>query len=159
MAGDKLTHLREDGAAHMVDIGDKSSTKRVARASGEIHMDKPTLAAIQSGNAPKGDVLSTARIAAIMAAKNTAHAIPLCHIIPLSAVTVEFQWLENGIKAIAEVKCHGKTGVEIEALQAVQIALLTIYDMAKALDKSMVMTNIMLEQKSGGQSGDFERQK
>lgn len=155
----KLTHLDETGAAHMVDIADKSETVRIATASGCVIMQKPTLDLILSGNAVKGDVIGTARLAGIMAAKKTSDLIPLCHPLMLSKVTVEIEADETlpGLRVQAMVKLTGKTGVEMEALTAVSIACLTIYDMAKAVDKAMIISNIALDTKSGGKSGDWQR--
>jgi cyclic pyranopterin monophosphate synthase len=155
MMAKSLTHLDETGSAHMVDVGTKSATQRMARARGVIRMSKEALAAITAGNAPKGDVLSTARIAAIMAAKKTGELIPLCHPLALDAVDIEFDNLEDGIAATATASLTAKTGVEMEAMTAVSIALLTIYDMAKALDKGMVIGDIRLIEKRGGKSGHW----
>ena len=152
-----LTHLDEHGNARMVDVGGKTSSARIAVASGQIRMSREALDAIQAGNAPKGDVLGTARIAGIMAAKKTAELIPLCHPLALDAVTVDFSFEGDAISATATVSLAGKTGVEMEALTAVSVALLTIYDMAKALDKAMVIEKICLIQKRGGKSGDWTR--
>lgn len=151
----KLTHLDSDGAAHMVDVGGKPATARRAVASGRITMSPQVLAAIREGNAPKGDVLGTARIAGIMAAKRTGELIPLCHPLGLEAVTIDFQYEEGAIRATATASLTGKTGVEMEAMTAVSVALLTIYDMAKAIDKGMVISDIRLIAKSGGKSGDW----
>jgi cyclic pyranopterin phosphate synthase len=153
----KLTHLDEQGQARMVDIGDKGSTRRVAVASGRISMSKAALAAIAEGNAPKGDVIAAARIAGIMAAKKTSELIPLCHPLALDSVTVDFVFEEAAVRATATASLSGKTGVEMEALTAVSVALLTIYDMAKALDKGMVIGEICLIEKRGGKSGDWTR--
>ncbi|MHA6333483.1 cyclic pyranopterin monophosphate synthase MoaC [Qipengyuania sp. CAU 1752] len=150
-----LTHLDETGSAHMVDVGTKTATHRMARARGVIHMSKEALAAIKAGDAPKGDVLSAARIAGIMAAKKTSELIPLCHPIALDAVDIEFDYLEDGIAATAKASLTAKTGVEMEAMTAVSITLLTIYDMAKALDKGMVLGDIRLIEKRGGKSGHW----
>ena len=150
-----LTHLGPDGAAHMVDVGGKPATARRAVAEGRIAMRPDTLAAIRAGNAPKGDVLGTARIAGIMAAKRTGELIPLCHPLGLEAVNIEFDYEESAIRATATASLTGKTGVEMEAMTAVSVALLTIYDMAKALDKGMVITGVRLIAKSGGKSGDW----
>jgi cyclic pyranopterin phosphate synthase len=152
----KLTHLDSDGAAHMVDVGGKPATARRAVASGRITMSAEALAAIREGNAPKGDVLSAARLAGIMAAKRTGDLIPLCHPLGLEAVSVEFAYEANGIRATATASLTGKTGVEMEAMTAVSLALLTIYDMAKAIDKGMVISDIRLIAKSGGKSGDWK---
>ena len=149
------THLDETGAAHMVDVGAKPATQRRAVAGGRIAMTPQALEAIRSGNAPKGDVISTARIAGIMAAKRTADLIPLCHPIALSSVIVEFLWEANGISVRATASTSGPTGVEMEALTAASVALLTLYDMAKALDRAMVLGDIRLLEKSGGRSGDW----
>ena len=149
------THLDESGAAHMVDVGAKAATGRRAVAGGRIAMAPEALAAIRSGNAPKGDVLSTARIAGIMAAKRTAELIPLCHPLALTSVAVEFDWEADGISVRATAATTGPTGVEMEALTAASVALLTLYDMAKALDRAMVLGDIRLLEKSGGRSGDW----
>lgn len=150
-----LTHLDESGAARMVDVGGKRETARSATATGRIAMSAEALAAIRQGDAPKGDVLAAARIAGIMAAKKTAELIPLCHPLALDAVTLDFAFIEGGIEATANVSLTGRTGVEMEALTAVSIALLTIYDMAKALDKGMTIGPIRLIEKTGGKSGDW----
>lgn len=149
------THLDESGAAHMVDVGAKAATGRRAVAGGRVTMTPEALAAIRSGNAPKGDVLSTARIAGIMAAKRTAELIPLCHPLALTSVAVEFDWEADGISVRATAATTGPTGVEMEALTAASVALLTLYDMAKALDRAMVIGDIRLLEKSGGRSGDW----
>lgn len=151
----KPTHLDETGAAHMVDVGSKPATTRRAVAVGRITMSSEALEAIRSGNAPKGDVLSTARIAGIMAAKRTAELIPLCHSLALTKVGVDFAWEESGIAITATAATTGPTGVEMEALTAASIALLTLYDMAKALDRAMIIGDIRLLEKSGGRSGDW----
>lgn len=149
------THLDETGAAHMVDVGAKPATERLAIAGGRIAMSADALEAIRSGNAPKGDVLSTARIAGIMAAKRTADLIPLCHPLALTKVAVEFEWRKDGISVTATAATTGPTGVEMEALTAASVALLTLYDMAKALDRAMILGDIRLLEKSGGRSGDW----
>ncbi|MEL0155522.1 cyclic pyranopterin monophosphate synthase MoaC [Sphingopyxis sp.] len=149
------THLDESGAAHMVDVGAKAATGRRAVAGGRITMTPEALAAIRAGNAPKGDVLSTARIAGIMAAKRTAELIPLCHPLALTSVAVDFDWEADGISVRATAATTGPTGVEMEALTAASVALLTLYDMAKALDRAMVIGDIRLLEKSGGRSGDW----
>lgn len=151
----KLTHLDESGAARMVDVGAKPATARRAVASGRITMSAASLAAIRAGNAPKGDVLSAARIAGIMAAKRTGELIPLCHPLALDAVTIDFAFEDASIRATATASLTGKTGVEMEAMTAVSVALLTIYDMAKAIDKGMVIEGVRLTAKSGGKSGDW----
>jgi cyclic pyranopterin monophosphate synthase len=153
----KLTHLDESGAAHMVDVSGKADTVREAVASGEICMTAEALMAIREGSLGKGDALSTARIAGIMAAKKTSELIPLCHPLLISKVSVDFAFGVDRITAIATVRIGGQTGVEMEALTAASVALLTLYDMAKALDKSMVLGNIRLLSKTGGKSGDWFR--
>lgn len=149
------THLDESGAAHMVDVGAKPAASRRAVAGGRITMSAEALGAIRSGNAPKGDVLSTARIAGIMAAKRTADLIPLCHPLALTKVGIDFSWEADGIAVTATVATTGPTGVEMEALTAASVALLTLYDMAKALDRAMILGDIRLLEKSGGRSGDW----
>ncbi|QND52813.1 cyclic pyranopterin monophosphate synthase MoaC [Phyllobacterium sp. 628] len=153
----KLTHLDSAGAAHMVDVGDKAETERVAVAEGSVLMQPETLELILSGNAKKGDVIGTARIAGIMAAKKTHELIPLCHPLLLSKITVDIDADAKlpGLRVRATVKLTGKTGVEMEALTAVSVACLTVYDMAKAVDKGMIIQDIRLLQKSGGKSGDW----
>ncbi len=151
-----LTHIGDDGAARMVDIGAKQASERVAIVSGVIHMSPEALAAVRAGDAPKGDVLGTARIAGVMAAKKTGELIPLCHPLALDAVNVEFAFEGSGIRATATVSLTGKTGVEMEAMVAVSTALLTIYDMAKALDKGMVIGEVRLIEKRGGKSGHWK---
>ncbi|MBA4009772.1 MAG: cyclic pyranopterin monophosphate synthase MoaC [Erythrobacter sp.] len=154
-----LTHIDDEGAARMVDVGAKAATARRAVASGRITMGADVLAAIREGNAPKGDVLSAARIAGIMAAKRTGELIPLCHPLGLEAVNIDFDYEDadgsGAIRATATASLTGKTGVEMEAMTAVSVALLTIYDMAKALDKGMVIEGVRLIAKSGGKSGDW----
>ncbi|UXT65287.1 cyclic pyranopterin monophosphate synthase MoaC [Agrobacterium tumefaciens] len=153
----RLTHIDASGEAHMVDVGDKAETIRVAVAEGFVKMKPETLALIRDGNAKKGDVIGTARLAGIMAAKQTANLIPLCHPLMLTKVAVDIteDTALPGLRVEAMVKLSGKTGVEMEALTAVSIACLTIYDMAKAADKAMEIVNIRLLEKSGGKSGDF----
>ncbi|ABC63396.1 cyclic pyranopterin monophosphate synthase MoaC [Erythrobacter litoralis] len=151
----QLTHLDDSGAAHMVDVGGKPATERLARAGGTIRMSAEALAAIKAGDAPKGDVLGTARIAGIMAAKKTGELIPLCHPLALDAVDVAFEFGEREIAVTATASLTGKTGVEMEALTAASVALLTIYDMAKALDKGMVIEGLRLLEKRGGKSGHW----
>ncbi|MFN0045906.1 MAG: cyclic pyranopterin monophosphate synthase MoaC [Sphingorhabdus sp.] len=153
----KLTHLDATGAAHMVDVSTKADTAREAVAEGRISMSRDALDAIREGTAKKGDVLATARIAGIMAAKKTAELIPLCHPTMLSKVAVDFAFEESGIRATAVVRLNGQTGVEMEAMAAVSVALLTIYDMAKAVDKGMVLSGIQLLSKTGGKSGEWSR--
>ncbi|MGH2340754.1 cyclic pyranopterin monophosphate synthase MoaC [Segnochrobactraceae bacterium EtOH-i3] len=155
-----LTHLDDTGAARMVDVGAKDVTARVALAEGSVTMAPETLAAILAGNAAKGDVIATARIAGIMGAKRTHELIPLCHPLPISGVSVDIDADPDlpGLRVAARVKVTGRTGVEMEALTAVSVACLTIYDMAKALDRGMVIGNIGLVEKSGGRSGDWRRE-
>ncbi len=151
----RLTHLDADGAAHMVDVGDKAVTQRRAVAAGRIAIAPDALAAIRDGAAKKGDVLAVARVAGIMAAKKTADLIPLCHPLPLTRVTLELTLDDAGITATALTATDGKTGVEMEALTAVSVAMLTIYDMAKAMDRAMTISDIRLLEKAGGASGDW----
>jgi cyclic pyranopterin monophosphate synthase len=151
----KLTHLDEAGAAHMVDVSAKDVTRREARAEGHIAMSAEALAAIRDGALAKGDALAVARIAGIMAAKRTSDLIPLCHPLPLSKVTVDLALGETGIDCTTTVVTTGQTGVEMEALTAVSTALLTLYDMAKAIDRGMTIGPIRLLAKSGGRSGDW----
>jgi len=152
-----LTHFDASGQAHMVDVGDKPATRRVAVATGRISMQPSTLATVQAGQAKKGDVLGVARIAAIQGAKRTSELIPLCHPIALTRVAVEFTIDEPASAVICEARAetHGPTGVEMEALTAVQVALLTIYDMCKAVDRGMVIGDVRLLEKHGGRSGSF----
>jgi cyclic pyranopterin phosphate synthase len=154
---DSLTHFDSSGQAHMVDVGSKADTARVAVAAGSIRMQPATLALITSGTAKKGDVLGIARIAAIMASKKTSDLIPLCHPLALTRVTVDFEVdaAANRVHCRAQVETYGKTGVEMEALTAVQVGLLTIYDMCKAVDRGMVMTDVRVLEKHGGKSGDW----
>ena len=152
-----LTHFDAAGQAHMVDVGDKPATRRVAVATGRISMLPSTLATVQAGQAKKGDVLGVARIAAIQGAKRTSELIPLCHPIALTRVAVEFT-IDGSASAViceARAETHGPTGVEMEALTAVQVALLTIYDMCKAVDRGMVIGDVRLLEKHGGRSGSF----
>lgn len=151
-----LTHLDEGGAARMVNVGGKPQTERRAVASGVITMSAEALAAIRAGNAPKGDVLSAARIAGIMAAKRTGDLIPLCHPLGLEAVSIDFAYEDNTIRAVATASLTGRTGVEMEAMVAISVALLTIYDMAKAIDKAMVIGEVRLLEKTGGKSGAWK---
>ncbi|MYL96834.1 cyclic pyranopterin monophosphate synthase MoaC [Novosphingobium sp. FGD1] len=153
-----LSHIDAEGTARMVDVGEKAETLRVAIASGSISMTPAALAAIRAGDAPKGDVVGTARIAGIMAAKRTAELIPLCHSLSINAANLDFTFEDNGIRATATVSLSGRTGVEMEAITAVSIALVTIYDMAKALDKGMVIGSIRLIEKRGGKSGHWRAQ-
>jgi cyclic pyranopterin phosphate synthase len=155
----KLTHFNQSGEAHMVDVGAKAVTHRIAVAEGRIVMQPETLKLIEGGGHKKGDVLGIARIAGIMAAKRTAELIPLCHPLSLTHIAIDFTPLgdKNAIQCRATVTTDGKTGVEMEALMAVQIALLTIYDMCKAVDRGMAMEGIRLIEKSGGKSGAWVR--
>jgi cyclic pyranopterin phosphate synthase len=154
----ELTHFDASGQAHMVDVGAKAETHRIAVAAGSIRMQPETLAIILTGSAKKGDVLGIARLAGIMAAKRTSDLIPLCHPLALTRVTVDFESDEaaSTIHCRAQVETYGKTGVEMEALTAVQVGLLTIYDMCKAVDRGMVMDNIRVVEKAGGKSGDWK---
>lgn len=154
-----LTHFDSRGNAVMVDVSDKNITHREAVASGKIHVSADVMRAVQEGSVKKGDVLGVAQIAGIMAVKQTSHLIPLCHALPITSVSVDFDVQPENlvIQAFCKVKVDGKTGVEMEALTGVQVALLTIYDMCKAIDKRMEMTEIHLETKTGGKSGDFVR--
>ncbi len=152
-----FTHFNEHGRAHMVEVGDKEDTKRVAKAYGRIRMKKETIQLIKEGLIKKGDVLSVAQVGGIMASKRTSDLIPMCHNIFITGSNIRFNILEDAIEIESEVKTVGKTGVEMEALMAVSIAALTIYDMCKAVDQGMVIEEIKLMKKSGGKSGDFIR--
>lgn len=151
----KLTHLDDAGNAAMVDVSAKPATVREAVAEGRITMSAEALAAIRAGAVKKGDVLATARIAGIMAAKKTSELIPLCHPLALSKVSVDFEFEADGVRVTALARLSGQTGVEMEALTATSVALLTVYDMAKALDKGMVISGVRLLEKRGGKSGDW----
>jgi cyclic pyranopterin phosphate synthase len=153
-----LTHFDAQGQAHMVDVAAKAETHRVARASGRIRMLPATFALVAGGTAKKGDVIGVARIAAIQAAKRTAELIPLCHPLPITRVAVEFELDAEGSSVVctAQVETLGRTGVEMEALTAVQVGLLTVYDMCKAADRGMVMTDIRVLEKTGGKSGEWK---
>ena len=153
-----LTHLNDQGEAHMVDVSDKPVTARTAIAEGFVAMKPETLALLNRGDAPKGDVLATARIAGIMAAKRTHELIPLCHPLALAKVTVDLETNSGppGVRVVAEVKTTGRTGVEMEALTAVSVTCLTLYDMLKAVDRAMTFERIRLIKKSGGRSGDYQ---
>lgn len=151
----KLTHLDETGAARMVDVGGKAETIRSATAEGRIVMQPDTLSAVRDGSGPKGDVLAAARIAGIMAAKKTGELIPLCHPLALDTVSIDFAFEDAAIRVTARAALTGKTGVEMEALAAASIALLTIYDMAKALEKGMIIESVRLLEKTGGKSGNW----
>jgi len=154
----KLTHFDESGQAHMVNVGDKAATHRIAIATGKISMLPDTLKMVEAGSHKKGDVLGIARIAGIQASKKTADLIPLCHPLALTHVSLDFQKNEKDNSITCQVKAEttGPTGVEMEALTAVQVALLTIYDMCKAVDRGMVMGDIKLLEKSGGKSGEWK---
>ena len=155
MGRDRLTHLDEAGAARMVDVSAKAATAREATATGRITMSAEAVAAIREGAVAKGDVLAVARVAGIMAAKKTSDLIPLCHPLPLSGVTLDLAVDEHGVIATATVRTTHQTGVEMEAMTAVSAALLTVYDMAKALDRAMTIGDVRLLAKSGGRSGDW----
>lgn len=150
-----LSHIDAGGAARMVDVSDKSDTTRQAIATGRIEMSAKAAEAIRAGAVKKGDVLAVARVAGIMAAKKTPDLVPLCHPLPLTGVTLDLDLADNAIVATATVRTRGQTGVEMEALTAVSVALLTVYDMAKAIDKSMIIKDIRLIEKTGGKSGDW----
>lgn len=158
--GDKLTHINEDGEVHMVDVGDKNVTQRQAVATSKISMSQAAFDAVKNGNLKKGDALGVARVAGIMAAKNTSQMIPLCHPLMLTKIEISIEPDDTtssfDIKAL--VRVEGKTGVEMEALTAASVTALIIYDMAKAVDKSMVIGPTQLEQKSGGKSGGYNRE-
>ena len=154
----KLTHVDEQGRAKMVDTTEKSATTRRAIASGRVLMSAQTLQAIREHQTPKGDPLETARLAGIIAAKRTAELVPLCHPLPLTHVDVRAELRDDAVYLESEVTTHAQTGVEMEALTAVSVAALTVYDMCKALDKSMVISDVRLELKTGGKSGDYRRE-
>ena len=153
----ELTHFDEHGAAHMVDVGDKADTRRTAVAEGRIFAAAETLRLIREGGHKKGDVLGVARIAGIMASKKTADLVPLCHPLALTRAAVEFEVEQDAVLCRATVESRGQTGVEMEALCAVQVALLTVYDMCKAVDRGMTISGVRLMKKSGGRSGTWER--
>lgn len=158
-APDDLTHFDASGSAHMVDVGGKEVTHRIAVARGSIRMRSATLARVREGTAKKGDVIGVARIAAIQGAKRTSELIPLCHPIALTRIAVDFE-IDDAADAVhctATVECDGRTGVEMEALTAVQVGLLTVYDMCKAIDRGMVIDGVRLEEKRGGKSGTWTR--
>jgi cyclic pyranopterin phosphate synthase len=156
----ELTHLDDQGQAHMVDVSSKAETEREAVAGGTVFMQPATLARLRTGNLPKGDVLGTARVAGIQAAKRTSELIPLCHPLLITAVGVEFAFAEetSAVHITARVRCRGQTGVEMEALTAVSVAALTIYDMAKAVERGMTIGEIRLLEKRGGKSGEWVRE-
>jgi len=153
----KITHLNDEGQAHMVDISKKRLTFRKSTASGFVKLKKETIKTIRSNKLPKGDMLSIARIAGIMAAKKTSEIIPLCHPIALSSVTIDLNITDKGIEVITNVSNQGKTGVEMEALTATSVCCLTIYDMTKSIDRSGEISSIKLISKSGGKSGNWKR--
>jgi cyclic pyranopterin monophosphate synthase len=154
---EKLTHFDDRGAARMVDVGAKDETHRLATAEGSIAMKAETLSLVASGSAKKGDVLGVARVAAIQAAKRTSELIPLCHPVPLTSVSVDFELdpASSSVRCRVTAQCTGRTGVEMEALTAVSVALLTVYDMCKAVDRGMTISQVRLIEKSGGKSGTF----
>ena len=154
----ELTHFDEHGASRMVDTSDKPETLREARASGLVRMAPATAALVRDRGLAKGDVLEVARLAGIMAAKRTGELIPLCHPLPITSAAVDFAFVEGGLLRIeATVRVHGRTGVEMEALAAVSVAALTVYDMCKSADRTMTIERVRLEEKSGGKSGPFRR--
>jgi cyclic pyranopterin phosphate synthase len=153
----QLSHVDDQGRVRMVDTGGKETTARRAVASAKVLMSRATVSALRDHQTPKGDPLETARLAGIMAAKKTADLIPLCHPLPLTHIDVQAKIEETGVSLEAEVSTNAQTGVEMEALTAVSVAALTIYDMCKALDKGITITDIRLESKTGGKSGDYER--
>jgi len=152
-----LTHLDEQGRAQMVDVSAKSESVREAVASGRVLLSPVTVQLLRDNAVPKGDVLGTARIAGILAAKRTSDLIPLCHPLPITSVTLDLTIVDTGVEISATVRVTGKTGVEMEALTAVSVAALTVYDMVKAVDRNAIITDIRLEHKSGGKSGEWER--
>jgi cyclic pyranopterin phosphate synthase len=155
----KLTHINEEGQVAMVDTSDKEATVRRAVASARVLMSQETIQAAREHRAPKGDPLETARLAGIMAAKRTGDLIPLCHPLPLTHIDVRAELTDEGVYLEAEVKTKAQTGVEMEALTAVSVAALTVYDMCKAIDKAMTITDVQLESKTGGKSGPYRKQK
>lgn len=156
---DRLSHVGPDGAAQMVDVSGKAETARMARATGTIRMERTTLDAIRANSIAKGDVIAVARVAGVMAAKKTAELIPLCHPLPLTDVQIDLEPDESipGLRATATTRTFGRTGVEIEAISAVCVTLVTVYDMAKAIDKTMLISDVCLLEKTGGRSGDWRR--
>ena len=153
----KISHLNKKGEARMVNVGEKEKSKRCAIAEGIVKVKSTTIEKIKKDNLPKGDLFGTARIAGIMAAKKTSELIPLCHNLPISSVKIEIKLVKNDIYVLGTVKCDGKTGVEMEALTAVSASALTIYDMCKSIDRAMEIREIKLIKKSGGKSGDWNR--
>jgi cyclic pyranopterin phosphate synthase len=156
-SSDRLTHVDEQGAARMVDVSGKSTTQRVATASGRVLITPATADLLRRGDAPKGDVLGVARVAGIMGAKRTPELVPLCHPLAISGVTVDLEVADDAVGITATVRTTDRTGVEMEALTAVSVAALTVYDMVKAVDKQASITDVRLERKSGGKSGDWSR--
>ena len=154
---EKLSHINDDGHAHMVDVSDRAITERVASASGKVLLSAEVLSLIANGTAPKGDVLATARIAGIMGAKKTSDLIPLCHPIAISSITVDLAVVADGVEISSTVKINDRTGVEMEALTAVSITALTIIDMVKALDPGATITNVRVDEKDGGRNGHWKR--
>ena len=152
-----FTHFNDQGRARMVDVSDKAPTLRTATAAGTVYMLPSTADAIRTGGVPKGDVLAVAQVAGILAAKRTSEIVPMCHPLPLTGVDVRFSLREDAVDIEATVKCRGETGVEMEALHAVSAAALTVYDMCKALQKDMVISDLRLLEKTGGKSGDYHR--
>lgn len=159
VAMSKLTHLDSQGQAHMVDVSGKAASARTAVAEARVRMAAATRSLLEAGELPKGDVFATARIAGIQAAKRTSELIPLCHPLALTQVTVNFEWLPDGIRIEALTRVSGQTGVEMEALTAVSVAALTLYDMCKAVDRGMTIDGVALLQKEGGKSGSWRRSK
>ena len=153
----RISHLNKKGEAHMVNVGEKEISKRCAIAEGIVRVESTTIEKIKKDKLPKGDLFGTARIAGIMAAKKTSELIPLCHNLLISSVKIEIKLVKNDIYVLSSVKCDGKTRVEMEALTAVSVSCLTIYDMLKGLDKNAFIANIQLLEKSGGKSGDWKR--
>jgi cyclic pyranopterin phosphate synthase len=154
---EKLSHINDDGKAHMVDVSDRAITQRSARASAKVVLNKSVLSLIAEGKTPKGDVLATARIAGIMGAKKTPELIPLCHPISISSVNVDLEIVEDGVNIFSTVTISDRTGVEMEALTAVSIAALTIIDMTKALDPGATIKNVQVDEKDGGRNGHWKR--
>ncbi len=152
----EFTHFNSNGLSKMVDVTDKEKSHRTASATSYVKLNKETLDKVKEGTIKKGNVLAVAQVAGIMAAKNTSHTIPMCHNINLTAADIDFSFDENGIRIVSTVKCFGETGVEMETLNAVSVAALTIYDMCKALQKDIEITDIRLISKTGGKSGNFE---
>ncbi|MBG6238750.1 cyclic pyranopterin phosphate synthase [Mycetocola sp. CAN_C7] len=157
MTDPELTHLRSDGTAHMVDVGDKAVTKRLAVAQAVVETRTEVVAAVLAGDLPKGEAIGTARIAGIMAAKQTSSLIPLCHPLPLTSITVDISCVDDRLTVVASVATTARTGVEMEALTAASVAALTLYDMIKAVDKTAMITDIRVLEKQGGASGDWSR--